>query len=146
MKINEQRFQEFKLTLPEEIRDEVFCWLHSYYSVSKALFIIKEQNLEAGNLNVADWCKSLGMDGQRNDNAIHLLNGVQDKDVIQEHIKPKEYPVIIVQHTWGRGKKKDSSTLVIDGNKRLRRAFLDGIETVKGYFLPEHLAKLVKEA
>lgn len=141
MKIDKDEFEAFRLTLPEDIRNECFSWLRTCYCVPTALFIAHKQELELGTLNVKTWCKALGMDGDRNDEAFNMLTGVADKDAMQPNINP-EIPVVIVEHTFRSGRKMESTTLVIDGNKRLRKAFLEGTEKVKGYFLPKKLSKL----
>lgn len=146
--IDQKEFEEFCLTLPEDIRNEYFQWLITAYSVPRALFLIKKHEIKVGSIDVVEWCKALGMAGERqkkDDNVlrINLLTGVKDDEAMQDNINP-DYPIIIVEHTFGKGKKKESSTLVIDGNKRLRKAYLNGLTKLKAYFLPEKLAKKIK--
>jgi hypothetical protein len=50
-----------------------------------------------------------------------------------------------VEHSWKEGRKTVTGGLVIDGNKRLRRAFLDGVKVIDGYVLPKKLALQAKE-
>lgn len=144
MKINEQELDEFKKTLPEDIREERYRFFTNVYNVAKALFLIKKQNLKLGQIDVRKWCEVMGMAGERNDDEIHLLNGVNDADAMKDNINPS-VPVVICEHTFGRGKKKEFVTIIIDGNKRLRKAFLTGHEKIPAYYLPEKLAKLIKE-
>lgn len=146
MKINKAELEAFRLTLPEGIQKEYFSWLITCYCVPTALFIINKMKLEPGNVNVKEWAKVLGMDGPLSEETdgsfrINILTGVQDKDAMRDMINP-DIPIIVVEHEFGRGKKKETSTLVIDGNKRLRKAFLTGREQIKGYFIPKKLAKL----
>lgn len=141
--INATELEAFKQTLPAEIRGEYFKWLITCYGVAEALFLITRKKIEPRDISVHEWCKALGMAGELNksDMCFNLLTGVNDNAALHPKINP-DIPIIVVEHTWGRGKKKESSTLVIDGNKRLRRAFLDGRNTIKAYYLPEPLAKL----
>lgn len=143
MKIDKTELENFKLTLPEGIREECFKWINTYYDVTTALYIIKKRSLSTGNIDVPKWCKALGMDGPKNleSFSFSIMTGVTDSDALQDTVDIK-YPIVIVEHVWGRGKNKDMSTLIIDGNKRLRRAFLDEIPTIQGYYLTADLAKL----
>jgi len=141
--INATELEAFKQTLPPGIREEYFKWLITAYSVPRALFLVQREKIESRDLNVDEWCKALGMAGELNTSEMcfNLLTGVNDNEAMKPNINP-DIPIVVVVHTWGRGKKKESSTLVIDGNKRLRRAFLAGRKTIKAYCLPEALAKL----
>ncbi len=135
---------EFRSTLPRGIQNEFFQFINHEYNISKALFLIKQTKIETGNINVADWAKAHCLDGEYNENVIRIFNGVMDKEAMEEKINP-DYPIIIAEHEFGKGKKKEISTLIIDGNKRLRKAYLNKIENMKAYYLPVKLSKLVKE-
>lgn len=39
---------------------------------------------------------------------------------------------------------KENVNLIIDGNKRLRKAFLEGKKEIKAYYLEEKLAKKIR--
>ena len=145
MKVTKAELEAFKLTLPEGIRKEFFRWLVTDYCVPTALFLIKQKALELGNVDVALWSKSMGMAGPQSTNpmSFHLLNGVNDVEAMKENINP-DIPIIIVEHPFKeKGKRvKSSCSLIIDGNKRLRKAFLQQREKVQAYYLPKELAKL----
>lgn len=147
--INLKEFMAFKATLPEDIREEWFRWLVTSYCIPRALYLIQREKLEPKEIEVAAWAKAMGLAGPRKDpNAetftINILSGVDDDDAMTDNIKPTEFPLIIVEHTFKDGRKKASHTLIIDGNKRLRKAFLTGIQSVKAYYLPDNLAKLIR--
>lgn len=142
-RIDEREFEEFRQTLPVHLQHESFRWLISRYDIPKALYLIKTLSIQPTSIDVGKWSEALGMAGERNDEAIHVFNGVSDKDVFG-HLIDLAYPVIVVEHVWKNGRKKEKTLLLIDGNKRLRRAFLEGEEKLKAYFLPESLSKLIK--
>lgn len=147
MKIDEKEFEEFKLSLPKDIQEECFQWLNSAYDVPKALFIIHKKSLPQEDIDVKTYAKAFGMAGtnQVGKMSINILTGVQDVDALKENIKPMEYPIIFVKHEFGKGKNKDYSNIIIDGNKRLRKAFLEGIEKIKCYYISDpKLVKLIK--
>jgi hypothetical protein len=147
-KIDKQEYEAFLQTLPVDIRQECFTWLISRFDVPKALFLIHKHNLEVGEIGVEAWAKGLGMAGElelregKTSWKINMLTGVTDDDAVKPHINP-DIPVVIVEHTWGRGKQKESGPLLIDGNHRLRKAFLEKREKIKAYYLPKELTKLV---
>lgn len=146
MKIDKAELEQFRQTLPEGIQNEYFNWIATRYSVATALFIIHKQQMTPGNINVATWAKALQLDGPKQEEdatsfTINLFNGVQDKDALRDMINP-EIPIIIAEHEFGRGKKKESVTIVIDGNKRLRKSFLQNRINLAAYYLPKNLAKL----
>jgi hypothetical protein len=143
-KIDPTELEAFRQTLPKDLQEECFCYFSTQYDVCKALFIITKKNLATGTINVKEWCQALGMAGERNDEAIHILNGVMDKEAMADQINP-EHPIIIAEHTYGKGKKMKRVPLVIDGNKRLRKAFLTNLETIKAYYLPMTLAHKVRQ-
>jgi hypothetical protein len=68
---------------------------------------------------------------------------VSDVDALKSNIDPT-IPLIIAEHRFKAKGKNETVTLLIDGNKRLRKAFLQKIETVTGYFLPFKLANICK--
>jgi len=144
MKIDQKALEEFRKTLPIDIQDEVFSWLRTTYSVVAALFIIQKEGIDLSTINVELWCKALGMSGPRKPDtelAFSLFNGVCDKDAMQPKINP-DIPVILVEHSYKVGKKTETTPLIIDGNKRLRKACIEGRETLRAYYLPKNLAKL----
>ena len=150
MKIDMAEYEEFRKTLPEDIQNEVFKWIGSYYDVARALYLIKREKLEVNSIKVMDWAKAFGMAGPLQDESdkvmyINIMTGVKDSEAMKENIKPEGYPIIIVEHEFGKGKKKEMTNLVIDGNKRLRKAFLTNMEKIGAYYLPVKLAKLVKD-
>lgn len=141
MKIDFSNLEEFKKNLPPDITEECFRFLTLHFSVPKALYVIGQAQLEKGNINVKNWCAALGMAGPRDDNVLsfNIFNGVNDKDVFASNIN-LEIPVIIAECRY-RKRKKELFRMIIDGNKRLRRAFLDGRETIPAYFIPWDLTK-----
>lgn len=144
MKIDKGELEKFRLTLPEGIQREQFHWLITRYCVATALFIIKQAELTPNNIIVKDWATALGMAGPQQEEgsfSFNLFTGVTDTEALRDMVNP-DIPLIIVEHTFKAKRKTEMSTLVIDGNKRLRKAFLQGRENVKAYYLPKHLAKL----
>ena len=97
------------------------------------------------SIDVQAWAKAIGMGGPRDvaGNNFNIFNGVSDNDALQPHVNP-DFPLVVVEHTWKVGRKTEKSPLIIDGNKRLRRAFLEGREKMGAYFLPADLAKYIK--
>lgn len=144
MKINQAELDAFKLTLPESIREEYFKWLITCYDIAKALFIIQRESLPKGEINVKVWAEATGLAGEPidDDKVIRLFNGVEDRKAMLPHIDTT-IPIIIVEHVWGKGKKKETSTLIIDGNHRLRKAFLTKQETIGAYYIKKDLSKYV---
>jgi hypothetical protein len=142
--IDETELKAFRETLPHDIRYESFSILGVSYSVPTALYLIQKYNFEQETLDVKTWANVMGMAGERNDDpyAFNLINGVSDSDAMKDNINP-EIPVILVDHAFGRGKEKKTIRLLMDGNKRLRKAFLTGMEKIKAYHIPEKYVGLV---
>lgn len=144
MKIDQKALEEFRKTLPADIQHEVFNWLVTRYSIATALFLIKQEGIDLGNVDVKQWCEALGMSGPRKPDtelSFSLFNGVCDKDAMQPNINP-DIPLILAEHSYKNGRKMETTPLLIDGNKRLRKAFIEGREKLKAYYLPKKLAKL----
>jgi hypothetical protein len=142
-------YTAFKLTMPESLREECFRWLDTHYSIMGALYLISRDALLAEEIDVVKWATPYGLSREPEDpNAtsftISLFNGVMDKDALKDTIDPEKYPIILANHTWGRGKKRENTTLIIDGNHRLRKAFLKGMKTIRAYYLPEEYSKLIR--
>lgn len=148
-KIDQVELDAFKKTLPGDIDKEYFRWITVGFCIPSALFLIKKHNIEAQTLDVKTWCEAMGLSGPReykDDGAftIRILNGVVDDDAMEDKINP-DIPIIVAEHVWknNKTKKNEITTLVIDGNKRLRKAFLTGREKVPVYFIPKKLCKLI---
>jgi len=140
-RILKEELEAFRKSLPEDVQHETYRFLNVHYCVVSALFMVQKLKLKTRSIDVAKWCEGLGMAGPRDDKAVRLFNGVNDKDVMEAHINP-QIPLIIVEHTWkDRSNKTQMAHLVIDGNKRLRRAFLDGLTKVEAYVLDKRVAK-----
>ncbi len=131
-------FEEFKKTLPAHVQGERFRLLYLTFDIEKALFLIKKYDLPVEQAEVAAWSRALGMEGKYEPDAIRIMNGVCDKDIMKNNINTK-IPVIIVQMKF---KSADElMPMLIDGNKRLRRACLDGAKTVPAYHIPWSISK-----
>ncbi len=142
-------YTAFKLTMPEDIREECFNWLNTTYSVMGALYLISRDALSCEEIDVVKWATPYGL--AREPDALNstsftisFFNGVIDKDALKDSIDPEKYPIVLANHTWGRGKKRENTTLIIDGNHRLRKAFLKGMKTIRAYYLPEEYSKLIR--
>lgn len=138
-------YEKFKPSLPECVRDECFVWASVSYSVAKALFLAKILNLPLMNIPVKDWAKQFGMDGPKDETGtrFNLLNGVTDRDALAANVN-YSIPLIFVEHSWGVRNRRTTS-LLIDGNKRLRKAFLEGVEKVQGFLIPKAATLSIRE-
>jgi hypothetical protein len=136
--------EKFKLTLPEDIRHERFRFLYLEFDIPTALFIINKLQLKKGSLDVRRWAKHLGMDGPKKDDALsfNIWTGVLDKDVFVSNIDIS-IPVIIAEIKLK--KTKEFCNIIIDGNKRLRRAFLENKKEIDAYFIPWKYVKKFTE-
>lgn len=141
MKIDQKALEEFRQTLPADIQYEVFNWLFARYSIATALFLIKQKRIALETVVVKEWCEALGLVGpyKPDNNSYCLFNGVCDKEVMQPNINP-DIPLIMVEHSYKKGLKMETIPLLIDGNKRLRKAFIEGREKLNAFYLPKNLA------
>jgi hypothetical protein len=141
--INQKRFQEFLYSLPANVQNEVFdCFGLVQYSIPKALFVIKELNLVPIELNVFSCCEPLTLHLPASTSESYFT-GVSDEAVCSDAIN-LSIPIIIVQHAWNPRKREaeDCGSIIIDGHKRLRKAFLQGREVIGGYNIPTNFAEL----
>lgn len=138
-------YQAFLETLPECVRDESFHWGNSRYDVAKALFLICTLGLEPVEVDVKDWAQSLGMAGPKDEEVmrVNFFNGVSDELACQPHINTM-LPLIVAEHSWKEKGRLVYGALLIDGNKRLRKAFLEGKEKLMAFYLPRNIAKKVR--
>ena len=147
--INSAKFAAFLETLPEHLQHECFEGCGDRYDIAKALFLVQQFKLKIKWLDVKKWCKALDMDGpeQQDSMKINLLTGVDDVSAMLPSVNP-DIPVIIAEHTYREKgtNQQDAVPILIDGNKRLRKAFLTGIDKPKVYRLEAKLAKLAKLA
>lgn len=125
--MDEQRaYEAFLLTLPVELRDKKVVHLRTVYDIPKALYIARVEKLRPDTIHVQGWCKALCLDGK--------LNGY-DAVSMAPHIDP-DIPLIMVE--------RNKLPLLLDGLKRLRKAFLLGKERIKVYYFPPNLSKYFK--
>ena len=87
------------------------------------------------------------MDGpeQQDSMKINLLTGVDDVSAMLPSVNP-DIPVIIAEHTYREKgtNQQDTVPILIDGNKRLRKALLTGRDKLRAYYLEAPLAKLAQ--
>lgn len=145
LKINPQELEAFRAALPETERHEQFDWLRNTYDVVIARFIIQQQSLATKKVNVKAWAEAFGMSGPENQDKLsfNILTGVSDEKALADHINPT-IPIIIIEHVFKSGRKNQSSHIILDGNHRLRKAFLKGLPDIEAYYLPKELSKLTK--
>lgn len=144
-RIDQNELFAFRLALPEHFRDEIFQFLSSRYDVTKALYLAHKLKLKERDIDVKDWAKSLGLDGPKDESGtkVSFIAGISDSDALSPGVDVKR-PVILVYHFWKEKGKEVCGGLIIDGNKRLRRAFLEGLEVIPGYVLPKWASKMVR--
>jgi hypothetical protein len=96
-------------------------------------------------INVVAWAKALSMDGPQNLEPLsfNMLTGVSDVDALKPNIE-FTHPIIIAEHTWKSKGKHELSTIVIDGNHRLRKAFLQNIPSLEAYVLEKKYLKHIR--
>ena len=145
--IDSTKFAAFLETLPEHLRHESFEWGGNRYDIAKALFLVQECGIKKTWLDVKKWSKALDMDSpeQQDSMKINFLTGVDDVSAMLPSVNP-DIPVIIAEHTYREKEtnQQDTVPILIDGNKRLRKAFLTGIDKLKVYRLEAKLAKLAR--
>lgn len=142
---DEAAYQAFRLTIPTPVEGEFFVWGQYEYDIGKALFVITTLSLPLMSLSVKGWAKQLGMDGPKDEigYSFHILNGITDKDALAPHID-YSIPIIFAEHAWG-SRNRNVSPLLIDGNKRLRKAFLEGVENISGFLIPKNVALTIRQ-
>lgn len=145
MNIDPQELEQFRLTLPEDLRREYFRWLNTAYPIAEALFLIKKCNLQPQAIDAIAWARAYGLAGPKRNGDLdfNIFNGVSDKDALQPNINPN-IPIILVNHSYKKGRERKNVILCMDGNKRLRKAILEGRAEIKAYYLEEKLAKLIR--
>jgi len=126
MNENMDGLEAFKATLSAHQRREAYATTGAIYDVAKAryLFSINQHpDVRVSKECVDDLCKLMNMDYPALDvvdnlPAVHALTGVDDN--YARDLK-NDAPLLLVMHT-----NKDGRTepLIIDGNHRLRHAFL----------------------
>lgn len=138
-------YRAFKETLPADVRQETFTYFSVSYDVTLMLYLIKKENCKLVKLGVVDWSNAMDMDHPKDETgeAIDAIHGISDKEVFEDNINP-DIPIILISHEWEKGKKKGSEPLIIDGHKRLRRAFLEGRKVIQAYQVPAKIAKLAR--
>ena len=144
-KIDPAELEAFRLTLPEGERHERFEWLTAVYDVVAARFVICKHNLTSRKINVKTWAEAFGMGGPEHTDRLsfNLLTGVSDHKALEERIDPS-IPIILIEHTFKAKRKTESTTLILDGNHRLRKALLKGQLEIEAFYLPKELSKLTK--
>lgn len=144
-KIDAAELEVFRATLPETERHERFEWLTAIYDVVMARFLIQKEKLAAQKISVKSWAEAFGMGGPENQERLsfNLLTGVSDGKALAENIDPS-IPIILIEHTFKSKRKTESTTLILDGNHRVRKAFLKGQPEIEAFYLPKELSKLIK--
>ena len=66
------------------------------------------------------------------------INGQHSKNITEEKLKQ---PGVLTDLTLGRGKAKETFSLVIDGNHRIARAYLEGKDELPINYLSEEITK-----
>lgn len=129
--VKSQEFLDFKSSLPEEIQNESFVFVSTFFGIAESLFVIKKLNLSTQDYSVAKLAKYATLDYPKNQDpkSINILNGVSDEVALKENINV-DIPIIVALVPFRRGKKKEIHPLVIDGNKRLRKAFVQDRKTI----------------
>ena len=133
--------KDFIDNLPSDIKDEQYWFVGHSFSIPEALWILNEKNRETVDLNVEEWAKALGLDDPIDSKIMRMrLVSVDDSEAMSEKVNP-DIPAIVANFV---GRAKENMTLLIDGNKRLRKAFLTGRKTIKAYVLTIDETKKVK--
>lgn len=143
MKIDPREYEAFRQTLPEALRGEVYHFLHVSFDVTLARFLIHKGNLVPTPLGVELWATNMQLnwpEGRPND--AHLMNGVSDSLALKENIDPK-IPVIVIEFAWKKGGVEESMPFMIDGHKRLRKAFVQKLENIPAYYIPKEIARCI---
>ncbi len=117
--------------------EQFFVFGPFLYAIGKALEIIaKDSGRETHPLPVADWAKALGvektLDEYHADGCFPLLRGEVDEEYALT-CADLSVPVIVADI---RAKRDGEPVLMlIDGTHRLRRAFVEGVESLPAYVL-----------
>lgn len=141
MKINADELEAFRLTLPEYKRDEKFQFGRTLFDVVLARFLIRQLGIGHGMLDVKAWCKHLGMDREFNPVAKSPTYGVCDLDVLWDDVDTTE-PIIVLSIEAKRGRQFE--WVIIDGNHRLRKAYLLDMPRIACYLILGEYRKLIK--
>lgn len=144
---DKEAYEVFRQSLPVDCQNEEYIHLQYAFNVPLALFLSKELPLQS--VHVESWAKARGLNGpeQIGDNRkwpLSILCGVSDDEAADSKINTK-IPILFVMHSYrDRATRKNVEyALLIDGNKRLRKAFLQKQLELKARLLPAKLAKLV---
>jgi hypothetical protein len=139
--VDKAALEAFRAALPEEHQTEFFNGFFGtiQYDVITAKFL--SQNSEVENLPVAEWAKNTMHDGPEEKTEadgtvrINLFSGVSDRELkeIWETVDTQR-PIIFAIYTLDDGRQ---TVVLIDGNKRLRKAFLLKQETIPAICLTE---------
>lgn len=146
MKIEPAELEAFKQTLPTDLQKEVFCWLTHEYDIVAARFLIHKLSLPKRSIDVTAWATALGMAGPQNTDKLsfNMITGVSDLDALKPEID-YTHPLIIAEHTFKSGRKTEVTSLVIDGNHRLRKAFIEKVEKLEAYVIERKFINLIRQ-
>lgn len=149
-KIKVAELREFAKTLPEGKREEIFIFLDRRYDIVKAKFLIKQLDLKPVEAKVEDLAAKTYLDYPKGTKSAPILAINVDDRYIEEHFGTEDKvidlnePLIFAVSSFGRGKDKSLGSILIDGNHRVRKAFLLGVETLQAYVLSEAVTKRVE--
>lgn len=117
--------------------NEIFKFIHWKFNVSKARELIHDKKLKPRivDFDITDWAKSiLGLKlGDRSYRPVSVLVKIDYKHVLSLSEERLKEPGILVTTNMG--------AVVIDGNHRLARLFMDSRTFMKMYVLSESQCK-----
>ena len=126
-------------SLPEDDQDECFEFFEHRFCIPVAKFLISRGLATMTFIPVKTWAERLGLNHGFNPGVISILTGVDDYNLLWSDFDTT-VPVIILevaQSAWYH-------PLLIDGNHRLRKAFLLEQERLPAYLIPQEYQKLIE--
>lgn len=145
-RINGMTLEEFRATLPEHNQQEGYVFMQLCFDVVKGAWLTQGQEPKVLSVDeVNAWAKTYALNYPKGDTCMSLLCGVREADLLARYDTiDLDHPAMIAKVAVGRGKAKATSTLMLDGFHRLRKAFLEQ-KPLKYLFLDEATAKLIQD-
>lgn len=139
MTVDPQQLEDFRAKLPAHLQQEYFQFMHVRFDIVVARFLIQSHQIPLHKISVPAWCEALGMTAPRGNHQF-LYNGVTDEQALAGNII-LTYPLILLEYQY---QPNTTGLLLIDGNKRLRKAFLTDIPELDAHILPQEFQKNIQ--
>jgi len=135
--IDEKALEQFTKLLPENLQTEGFAYFRHFFEIRRGLFLIQKEKMVLSSLDVCEWIDLLGQAEKQ-----YYLNTGVDKETDLAAIS-LSYPLIICDVQVRVYDRKFILPVLIDGFKRLRKAYLEGLGKLPCYYIEYPLSKLV---